>query len=102
MNDLREHLMQTLNALRDREKPMEVDRARAVAQVASVAVESAKVEVEYIRAIGGNSRSPFLTPTGTPELPAPDENKATGGDRTSSGNRSNTQPTATGIIHRSR
>jgi hypothetical protein len=30
--DMREHLMETLTALRNRENPMDVDRARAVAR----------------------------------------------------------------------
>lgn len=50
MNTLREHLMGTLASLRDRENPMEPDRARAVAQVASVLVDTAKVEVDYLKA----------------------------------------------------
>jgi hypothetical protein len=103
MNDLREHLMNTLSALRDRDRPMEVDRARAVAQVAAVAVETAKVEVEYIRAIGGNGRSPFMTPPGTPsELPAPENTGSAEVKQIGNGTRSNTQPTSTGIIHRAR
>jgi len=44
-----------LNDLRDRENPMDVDRAKAVAQVAGVLVETAKVEVDYIKATGGSS-----------------------------------------------
>lgn len=49
INTLREHLMGTLASLRDRENPMEPDRARAVAQVASVLVDTAKVEVDYLK-----------------------------------------------------
>jgi len=48
-----------LQALRDRENPMEPDRARAVAQVASVLVDSARVEVDYIK-VTGAPRSDFL------------------------------------------
>lgn len=59
MTQLREHLLGTLADLRDREKPMEPDRARAVAQVASVLVDTAKVEVEYLKASGQN-RAGFL------------------------------------------
>ena len=44
---LREHLFATLAALRDPEKPMEVERARAVADVAG------KVEVSYMKEVGG-------------------------------------------------
>lgn len=50
INELREHLMGTLASLRDRDNPMEPDRARAVAQVASVLVDTARVEVDYIKA----------------------------------------------------
>jgi hypothetical protein len=64
INDLREHLMQTLASLRDRDNPMEPDRARAVAQVASVLVDTAKVEVDYIKATNSD-RSDFLEPEAT-------------------------------------
>lgn len=66
ITDMREHLMQTLAALRDRENPMDVDRARAVAQVAGVLVDSAKVEVDFIRATGATS-SDFIQPETTTE-----------------------------------
>ncbi|WP_342705197.1 hypothetical protein OHZ10_29405 [Burkholderia arboris] len=62
ITDIREHLMQTLAALRDRENPMDVDRARAVAQVAGVLVDSAKVEVDYIKATGATGDSLFISP----------------------------------------
>ena len=52
INELRAHLMETLASLRDRENPMEPDRARAVAQVAGVLVDTARVEVDYIKATG--------------------------------------------------
>lgn len=54
---VRQHLLDTLADLRNREQPMEVDRARAVADVARVLVDSAKVEVDYLKAVGGNSAS---------------------------------------------
>lgn len=56
IDQVREHLMQTLADLRNRDQPMEVDRARAVAQVASVLVDTARVEVEYLKQIGEGSR----------------------------------------------
>ena len=73
INQLREHLMATLASLRDRDNPMEPDRARAVAQVASVLVDTAKVEVDYLKATG-QDRSNFLeTPADvtTGRLPGP-------------------------------
>jgi len=72
INELRTQLLATLADLRNRENPMEPDRARAVAQVAGVLVDSARVEVEYIRATGQDSSS-FLNPAPTPlALPEPD------------------------------
>ena len=56
---LRQHLMDTLADLRNRDKPMEPDRARAVAQVASVLVDTARVEVDFLKATG-RDQSEFL------------------------------------------
>lgn len=49
INTLRTELLNTLADLRNREQPMEPDRARAIAQVASVLVDSARVEVDYLK-----------------------------------------------------
>jgi len=69
ITQMREHLMETLASLRDRTNPMEPDRARAVAQVASVLVDTAKVEIDYIKAVGAD-RSDFLEmPSAAPGLP---------------------------------
>lgn len=53
MIDLRNHLFATLEALQDQEKPMEVDRARAIADVSRVLVDTAKVEVALLDLTGG-------------------------------------------------
>lgn len=50
ITELRKHLLGTLEDLRNRDKPMEPDRARAIAQVADVLVDTARVEVDYLRA----------------------------------------------------
>lgn len=71
IEQMRSHLMDTLAALRDRENPMEPDRARAIAQVAGVLVDSAKVEVDYIKATGA-PKSNFIEPNGA-ALPAPSD-----------------------------
>lgn len=59
INELRQQLLDTLKDLRNREQPMEPDRARAIAQVAGVLVDTAKVEVEYLKATG-QDRAGFL------------------------------------------
>ncbi len=59
MDDLRQYLLSTLQDLRNRENPMEPDRARAIAQVASVAVETVRVEVDFAR-VTDQHNIPFL------------------------------------------
>ena len=73
IEELRSQLFTTLRALNDKDQPMELDRAKAVAQVAQVIINSAKVEVDAMRIAGvkgtgfiGNSESekpPAETPT---------------------------------------
>lgn len=52
INELRSHLFATLRGLQDTENPMDIDRAKAVADVAQVIINSAKVEVEHVKATG--------------------------------------------------
>jgi hypothetical protein len=68
IDDLRNHLFETLEALTDDEKPMDLDRAKAVAEVAKVIVESAKVEVSFLKVTGALRSSDFL-PTDAGEKP---------------------------------
>lgn len=69
IDQVRQSLLDTLADLRNREQPMDIERARAVAQVAGVLVESAKVENEYLK-ITGQDRSAFLDqPSDTPNVP---------------------------------
>jgi hypothetical protein len=61
ISTVRQHLLDTLADLRNRENPMDVDRARAVADVARVLVDSAKVEVDFIKATSA-AGSDFMQP----------------------------------------
>lgn len=71
LEDLREHLFQTLKSLRDKEHPMDIGRAKAIAEVASEVIESAKVEVEYVRATGRDDLSlPVFGEAKQAQLPA--------------------------------
>ncbi len=71
IDELRAELLATLRDLRNRDNPMEPDRAKAVAQVAGVLVDSARVEVEYLRATEGNSSSFLERPPAIGETPPP-------------------------------
>jgi hypothetical protein len=68
IEDLRNHLFATLEGLRDKDAPMEIDRAKAVSQVAQVIIETAKVECKYLE-LGGTLKSQFIS--GDDMLPAP-------------------------------
>lgn len=68
IDTLRGHLFDTLAALRDPDNPMELDRAKAVAEVAQTIINTAKVEVEYARVTGTRTASTFLP---APEQPDP-------------------------------
>jgi hypothetical protein len=60
IEDLRNHLFATLEGLLDEESPLEIDRAKAVADVAQVIVNSAKIEVDFIKATGARGGSGFI------------------------------------------
>lgn len=61
LEDLRNHLFATIESLRDTEKPMELDRAKTIADVAQTLINSAKVEVDFLNTVGGVGGSTFLT-----------------------------------------
>jgi hypothetical protein len=53
IEDLRNHLFATIEDLRDEEKPLDIERAKAVVAVAQVIVESAKAENTFMQITGG-------------------------------------------------
>jgi len=55
IGDLRDHLFETLEGLRDPDQPLDLERARAISEVAQTIINSAKVEVELAKVIGGGS-----------------------------------------------
>ncbi len=71
IDDLRNHLFETIEALKDSDNPMDLARAKAVCQVAQTLINSAKVEVELVKAMSGTvPRSGFFNvPEETRELP---------------------------------
>jgi hypothetical protein len=69
IEDLRDHLFETIEALRDDEKPMDIARAKAVAEVAQTIINSAKVEVDFIVATDRTSGSAFIDTTARRDLP---------------------------------
>jgi hypothetical protein len=60
MTDLRNHLFETLEALKDKDQPMEIERAKTISDVAQTLINSAKVELQFMELIGGNEESQFF------------------------------------------
>lgn len=66
LSDLRNHLFATLEALTEEntsslELPQKIEKAKAVAEVAQTIINSAKLEVDYIKATGqADAKSEFL------------------------------------------
>lgn len=52
IEDLRNHLFATIEGLMDKEEPMDLQRAKAVAQVGQVIINSAMAEVKALKAMG--------------------------------------------------
>ena len=55
IGDLRDHLFETLEALKDTESPMDLDRAKAISEVAQTIINSAKVEIDLLKVVGGSA-----------------------------------------------
>lgn len=67
---LRTHLFETLTALKNKEAPMDIDRAKAISEVAQTIINSAKVEVEHMKLTGGKGSGFIPAQLGAPSLPA--------------------------------
>ena len=76
INELREHLFATLRGVRDKENPMDIDRAKAVVLVAGALIDTARVEIDFARVTGSESASKFLSGGD------PDQSARTGTDAT--------------------
>lgn len=75
--DLRDHLFETIEALKDTENPMEIQRARAISEVAATIIDSARAEVELVKAVGGSGTGSgfFCLPEEDRELPQIEDKK---------------------------
>ena len=58
IQDLRNHLFETLEMLK--EGDMDVVTASAIADVSRAIIDTAKVEIQYLKAIESNQKSMFL------------------------------------------
>lgn len=73
ITELRSTLFATLRALGDKDKPMEVERAKAVCEVSQAIINSVKTEIEFAKVTGLQPTSSFIP---TAELPKPEPKPA--------------------------
>lgn len=67
INDLREILFATLAGIQD--GSVDLDKARAINEIGKSITDTAKVEVDYLRAVGGGESSFIDTAVGADNLP---------------------------------
>lgn len=70
IGDLRNHLFAALEGLADTEHPLDIDRARAIAEVGRVIIETAKAETQFLEVTGGTQGTGFIA-QGEPAPPRP-------------------------------
>jgi hypothetical protein len=66
IQDLRNHLFETIELLKDEDSKMPIEKAKAIADVAQVIINSAKLEIDFIRAT--DKADGFYKSTGFIEL----------------------------------
>lgn len=71
IEDLRSKLFETMDALASKDNPMEIERAKAIADVARVIVDSAKAEVDFLRVTGKKTGTGFIPAETNPLLEKP-------------------------------
>lgn len=66
INDLRDHLFEAIEMLKDEESNMTVEKAEAIAQLSQTIINSAKLEIDYMKVAdkvtGITHPSEFLNP----------------------------------------
>jgi hypothetical protein len=74
---LRAALFETLRGVRD--GTVDLDKARAINELSKTLVDTAKVEVDYLRATGGGESAFIETGAGAPQLPSAAPGNGIGG-----------------------
>jgi hypothetical protein len=86
IEDLRNHLFATIESLLDTENPLDITRAKAISNAAQAIINSAKVEVDFLKVTGGIEGSGFIPhEPRKPALPGPPAQKKTGEGNESKG-----------------
>lgn len=70
ISDVRDALFKVLDGLADKDNPMDIERARAINETAQTIINTAKVEVDFLKVVRGDGEVPFIAaPTEDQPLP---------------------------------
>ena len=69
ITDLRQHLFAALRGLSDKENPLDIARAKAVAEVSQTIINTVRAETDFMRVTGQNIGTGFITAQPQPERP---------------------------------
>jgi hypothetical protein len=70
ITDLRDHLFEVIEKLKEGDDTMPIERAQAIAEVSKTIIDSARVEVEYIKVTGQDkSDNPLFMPVNETKKP---------------------------------
>lgn len=62
INDLRDHLFEIIEMLKDEEQThMTIEKAKAISEISQTIINTAKLEVDYIKATDGVRRTNYET-----------------------------------------
>lgn len=60
IEDLRNHLFEVIERLKEGDESMPLERAETIASVADAIIRSARAEVDFMRVTGGRARTRFI------------------------------------------
>ena len=70
VDKLRDILFETLGDLKNKENPMDIERAKAISDVAQTIINTAKVEIDHAKVTGSTSTTRFLAENNGQNQPA--------------------------------
>lgn len=71
IEDLRDHLFEAIEMLKSGDTSMTIEKAKTISDLSQTIINSAKVEVDFIRATQRTGGTEFLDNKARTELPAP-------------------------------
>ena len=69
IRELRKHLFETIERLKTNDSPQEIERSKAIVNVAGAIIDTARVEVQYLKVTEAADESDFIAPNARDRKP---------------------------------